>query len=153
MGVPFDYPDDWASEVQALLQAFHTARQKMQAEMDRIHRSAMPKAKPCTTSLRETKNKLRVIRPVHGGGSTLPHRAFTGRACDERTAGTSASMADMSVARSGHTSRQHAWRDELLKTGIRGKGGQMLKFAELEVLPGTTCLHASGHLDTASGWW
>lgn len=57
-------------------------------------------------------------------------------------------MADMSVARSGNTSRQHAWRDELLKAGIRGKSGQMLKFAELEVLPGTTCLHASGHLDT-----
>jgi adenine-specific DNA-methyltransferase len=52
----------------------------------------------------------------------------------------------MSVARSGNTSRQHTWRDELLKAGIRGKGGQMLKFAELEVLPGTTCLHASGHL-------
>jgi len=54
----------------------------------------------------------------------------------------------MSLARSGHTSRQHAWRDELLKTGIRGKGGQMLRFAELEVLPGTTCVHASGSLDT-----
>jgi len=52
----------------------------------------------------------------------------------------------MSVARSGNTSRQHTWRDELLKAGIRGKGGQMLKFAELEVLPGTACLHASGHL-------
>ena len=55
---------------------------------------------------------------------------------------------DASVARSGHTSRQHTWRDELLKTGIRGKGGQMLRFAELEVLPGTTCLHATGTLDS-----
>jgi len=62
--------------------------------------------------------------------------------------GLEPSLADMSVARSGNTSRQHAWRDELLKAGIRGKGGQMLKFAELEVLPGTTCLHASGHLDS-----
>ena len=56
--------------------------------------------------------------------------------------------ADMSVARSGNTSRQHTWRDELLKAGIRGKGGQMLKFAELEVLPGAVCLHATGHLDS-----
>ena len=54
----------------------------------------------------------------------------------------------MAVARTGITSRQHSWRDELLKAGIRGKGGQMLKFSELEVLPGTTCLHASGHLDS-----
>lgn len=57
-------------------------------------------------------------------------------------------FADMSVARSGNTSRQHAWRDELLRAGIRGKGGQMLRFAELEVLPGTPHLHASGHLDS-----
>ena len=66
----------------------------------------------------------------------------------EANLASSSALADMSVARSGNTSRQHTWRDELLKTGIRGKGGQMLKFAELEVLPGTTCLHASGHLDT-----
>nr|MBP7302837.1 site-specific DNA-methyltransferase [Brachymonas sp.] len=59
-----------------------------------------------------------------------------------------AELADNSLARSGHTSRQHAWRDELLKTGIRGKGGQMLRFAELEVLPSTAHLHASGNLDT-----
>ena len=51
-----------------------------------------------------------------------------------------------SIARSGETSRQQQWRDELLKTGIRGKGGQMLKFAEIEVMAGTTCLHATGTL-------
>jgi adenine-specific DNA-methyltransferase len=56
--------------------------------------------------------------------------------------------ADVTIARSGESSRQHQWRDELLKTGIRGKGGQMLKFAELETLPGTRYLHASGHLDS-----
>lgn len=32
--------------------------------------------------------------------------------------------------------------------GIRGKGGQMLKFAELETLPDTRYLHCSGHLDS-----
>ncbi len=56
--------------------------------------------------------------------------------------------ADVSIARSGESARQHSWRDELLKTGIRGKGGQMLKFASLETLPGTVCLHALGVLDT-----
>src|SRR3546814_7625260 len=50
--------------------------------------------------------------------------------------------ADASVARSGESLRQHTWRDELLKTGIRGKGGQMLKFAELETLPDTRHLHS-----------
>ena len=45
-----------------------------------------------------------------------------------------AQEADAAIARSGESQRQHSWRDELLKTGIRGKGGQMLKFAELEAL-------------------
>ena len=52
--------------------------------------------------------------------------------------------ADQSVARSGETLRQGDWRDELLKTGIRGKAGQRISFARLEPLPGTRYLHAEG---------
>ncbi len=54
--------------------------------------------------------------------------------------------ADLAIARSGESSRQHSWRDELMKTGIRGKGGQTLKFASLETLAGTQSLHCSGTL-------
>jgi adenine-specific DNA-methyltransferase len=54
--------------------------------------------------------------------------------------------ADAAIARSGESARQHQRRDELLKTGIRGKGGQMLQFAELETLPGTRHLQAGGTL-------
>jgi adenine-specific DNA-methyltransferase len=59
--------------------------------------------------------------------------------------------ADASIARTGESGRQHQWRDELLKTGIRGRGGQVLKFADLEPLPSDPSirhLHAVGHLDT-----
>ena len=56
--------------------------------------------------------------------------------------------ADVAIARAGESSRQHTWRDELEKTGIRGKGGQLLKFASLETLPGTVCVHATGTLDS-----
>ena len=52
--------------------------------------------------------------------------------------------ADESVARSGETLRQGEWRDELLKTGIRGKAGQRISFVRLEPLPGTRWLHAEG---------
>ncbi len=52
--------------------------------------------------------------------------------------------ADNSVARSGATVRQNDWRDELLKTGIRGKAGQHLAFSRLEPLPGGRWLHADG---------
>jgi adenine-specific DNA-methyltransferase len=52
--------------------------------------------------------------------------------------------ADASIARSGETLRQSEWRDELLRTGIRGKAGQRIRFARLEPLPGCRWLHADG---------
>jgi adenine-specific DNA-methyltransferase len=52
--------------------------------------------------------------------------------------------ADLSIARSGVTIRQDEWRDELARTGVRGKGGAKLEFARMEPLPGTRYLHAIG---------
>lgn len=52
--------------------------------------------------------------------------------------------ADTSVARSGETLRQAEWRDELLRAGIRGKHGQVIRFSRVEPLPGTRWLHAEG---------
>ena len=52
--------------------------------------------------------------------------------------------ADLSITRSGVTSRQDEWRDELARTGVRGKGGAKLEFARMEPLPGTRYLHAVG---------
>ena len=49
---------------------------------------------------------------------------------------------DGSIARSGETQRQSDWRDELFKTGIRGKGGQRIAFTRVEPLAGTHWLHA-----------
>jgi adenine-specific DNA-methyltransferase len=42
-----------------------------------------------------------------------------------------------SVARSGETSRQASWRDELLKTGVRATGGKKLEFVRVEPMGGT----------------
>lgn len=53
------------------------------------------------------------------------------------------------TARSGETFRQNEWRDELLRTGIRGKAKQAIQFARLEPLPGCRWLHADG--ETLSG--
>jgi len=50
--------------------------------------------------------------------------------------------ADESITRSGETLRQAEWRDELLKTGIRGKNGQYILFSRVEPLAGTRWLHA-----------
>ena len=57
--------------------------------------------------------------------------------------------ADESVARMGETQRQGDWRDELLKSGIRGKGGQHIGFSRVEALPGTRWLHADAETKEA----
>ncbi|MFZ0035487.1 MAG: site-specific DNA-methyltransferase [Sedimentisphaerales bacterium] len=49
---------------------------------------------------------------------------------------------DASIVRSGETKRQDEWRSELLKAGIRGKGGQKIEFSRVEALGGTRSLQA-----------
>jgi len=51
-------------------------------------------------------------------------------------------LLDTSIARSGPTLRHTEWRDELLKTGLRGKGGHHIDFSRVEPLAGTRWLHA-----------
>jgi adenine-specific DNA-methyltransferase len=50
--------------------------------------------------------------------------------------------ADASIARKGATLRHSEWRDELLKTGLRGKSGNQINFSRVEPLAGTRWLHA-----------
>lgn len=57
--------------------------------------------------------------------------------------------ADNSIARTGETARQDDWRAELLKTGVRTKGGEKLEFARVELIQGTRYLHAEA--ETADG--
>lgn len=53
-------------------------------------------------------------------------------------------ISDASVTRSGETLRQSEWRQELLKTGVRGKNGQYIKFSRIEPMSGTLYLQAEG---------
>lgn len=49
---------------------------------------------------------------------------------------------DTSIARTGETLRQSEWRDELLKSGVRAKGGNIIQFTRVEPLSGTKYLQA-----------
>lgn len=145
--VPLVYPEAWPqgkSPVRAGFEAFHLARQKMQAEMDRSI-AAQADSETLYDQPERDKAKLRITGPFTVEAVPFPTVLSL---AEHVTQASSGQEADLAIARSGATSRQHTWRDELFRTGIRGKGGQMLKFAELEVLPGTTCLHATGHLDS-----
>jgi adenine-specific DNA-methyltransferase len=136
--VPFDLPEGWPEAAKAPFEAFYKASQSMQRRMDQ---SIADHADQETLydKPRIDKNKLRITGPFSVEAVPAP----TVLSLDESLP---AEEADSTVARSGETSRQSLWRDELLKTGVRGKGGNMMRFAEFEVIPGTRFLHASGSL-------
>jgi adenine-specific DNA-methyltransferase len=52
------------------------------------------------------------------------------------------SGSDTSIARTGETHRQSEWRDELLRTGVRAKGGKIIQFTRVEPLSGTKFIQA-----------
>jgi adenine-specific DNA-methyltransferase len=138
--VPFDLPEDWPPAAAEPFKAFHSARHAMQSAMDA---SIEAHAEPETLYDKPEKDETRLR--ITGPFSVEAVPAPTVLSLDDSTPPVEA---DASVARSGETSRQALWRGELLKTGIRGKGGAMLKFTELEAIPGCKHLHASGSLET-----
>ncbi|MBK8337806.1 MAG: site-specific DNA-methyltransferase [Sterolibacteriaceae bacterium] len=138
--VPFEFPESWPDSARKAFDTFHDARQAMQRQMD-ASIAAHAESETLYDQPEKSKTKLRITGPF-----TVEAVPFaTVLALDEAL---QPQEADVAIARSGESARQHSWRDELLKTGIRGKGGQMLRFASLETLPGTACLQASGHLDS-----
>lgn len=50
--------------------------------------------------------------------------------------------ADISISRTGETLRQNEWKDELLRAGVRAKGGKLIEFTRVETLCGTKYLQA-----------
>ncbi len=153
--VPFDYPEDWPEVGRKPFDVFHAARQSMQKQMD-ASIAAHADQETLYDQPQAAKNKLRITGPFTVEAVPFPTvyalESLTPPSPQPLSQGERGYMmeADVTIARSGESSRQHQWRDELLKTGIRGKGGQMLKFAELETLPGTRYLHASGTLAESS---
>lgn len=142
--VPFDLPLVLAESLLEAFDAFHATRQAMQRQMDDSI-AAHANQEVLYDQPAIAKNKLRITGPFTVEAVPFP----SVQSLDEASG---PDQADASIARTGESGRQHQWRDELLKTGIRGKGGQMLKFADLEALPfdaDMANLHAVGHLDSS----
>ena len=140
--VPFDCPEDWIAAAKKAFEVFHAARQAMQKAIDRsIADNADQEILYDQPAI--AKDKLRIAGPFSVEAVPAPTVLALAEGAEQAQ---SVDAADITVARSGETNRQTTWRDELLRTGIRGKGGQKLEFADLETLPGTKYLHASGTL-------
>ncbi|WP_280553921.1 site-specific DNA-methyltransferase [Halomonas sp. 25-S5] len=134
--VPFDFPDEWPEAAKPLFEAFQNARQTMQRRMDEsIANHAGQEVLYDQPEV--SRDKLRITGPFTV--EAVPFATVLGLDEAEQP-----KEADVAVARSGATSRHAQWREELLKAGIRGKGGQHLKLMDLETLPGAKYLHAVG---------
>lgn len=136
--VPFDWPEAWPGAAKPAFAAFHAARQAMQRRMDESI-AAHADQETLYDKPHIDRSRLRVTGPFSVEAVPAP----TVLSLDDSLP---PAEADESIARTGETSRQSAWRDELLKTGVRAKGGAMLTFAEFETLPGLKHIHASGSL-------
>jgi adenine-specific DNA-methyltransferase len=138
--VPFDFPDGWPKTAEQPFWDFHAARQTMQVAIDQSIKDRAER-ETLYDKPEVDRSRLRITGPFSVEAVPAP----TVLSLEEQA---TSNDADVTVARSGETSRQAQWRDELIRTGIRAKGGAMLKFADLEAIPGVKYLHASGTLDS-----
>jgi adenine-specific DNA-methyltransferase len=139
--VPFEFPAAWneAGSRKAFAD-FRAAQIAMQNAMDRSI-AAHADQETLYDQPEVSKTRMRITGPFTVEAVPFPSVASLNEAESAQTA-----EADTSIARSGESLRQHSYRDELMKTGIRGKGGQMLKFASLETVPELRYIHATGTL-------
>lgn len=135
---PFEFPSKWSDAIRQAFNGFHAARQAMQKQID-FSIADHADQETLFDQPQLDKRKLRISGPF-----TVEDVPFPSVLALEQA--QQPAQADVAIARSGESSRQHQWRDELVKTGIRGKGGQMLKLGELETIPCLRYLHASGTL-------
>jgi len=136
--IPRDAPDDWPKEAKKLLADWWQLRRKRQEEID----AAIARHAPQETLYDQPfvdRKKVRVTGPFTVEAVPAPAVKSVDEILEDKP-----QPADASIARSGETLRQGEWRDELLRTGIRGKAGQHIRFARLEPLPGCRWLHADG---------
>jgi adenine-specific DNA-methyltransferase len=136
--VPFEFPADWPEAARTPFERFHQARRALRAAID----EAIARHAPQETLYDQPfvdRKKVRVTGPFTVEAVPAPAVKSVDEILEPKP-----EPADASIARSGETLRQEEWRDELLKTGIRGKNGQYIRFARLEPLPACRWLHAVG---------
>jgi adenine-specific DNA-methyltransferase len=123
------------------------------AMLETVAKNEPPKLETLWDHPRVDKNRVRVTGPFTVEAVPAP----TVRSLEDIDLGTSLAktqesladfrhtetpLLDASVARKGTTLRHTEWRDELLKTGLRGKSGHHIDFSRVEPLAGTRWLHA-----------
>lgn len=132
--IPFEWNKIWKDQSKAYFELFWKLKREMQQKMDESIQNRADQETLYDQPFID-KKKIRVSGP------------FTVEAVPSSTVKPlyeidQEQSVDESIVRSGETLRQSQWRDELFKTGIRGKSGQKIEFSRVETLSGTRWLHA-----------
>jgi len=121
--IPREAADSWPQEAVNTHAEWWTLRRKRQEEID----AAIARHAPQETLYDQPfvdKKKLRVSGPFTVEAVPAPAVKSPDEVLEPES-----QPSDLSIVRSGETLRQGEWRDELLRTGIRGKGGKNRFFA------------------------
>ena len=86
--------------------------------------------------------KARVTGPFTVEAVPAPYVKSLDKLEDDHTSGAVHESPDNSIARSGETSHQSEWRDELLRTGVRAKDGNRIEFTRVEPMEGAKYIQA-----------
>ncbi|HQG60403.1 MAG TPA: DNA methyltransferase [Caldisericia bacterium] len=135
--VPFELPQDWPKEAKEPFERFRRLKREMQSEMDASIARRADQETLYDQPLVD-KTKVRVTGPFTVEAVPAP----TVQPLDE-SAPNGQKELDSGLAREGESLRMKEWTDELLKTGIRGKSGQRIELASIELTP-YKHIHATG---------
>ena len=141
--IPREPEAAWPQEAQSLLADWWQLRRKRQGEID----AAIARHAPQETLYDQPfvdRKKVRVTGPFTVEAVPAPVVKSPAEILEASLPVYGEGWGGAEIARSGETLRQAEWRDELLRTGIRGKAGQYIRFARLEPLPGCRWIHAEG---------
>lgn len=134
--VPDEYPESWIDDGKDLFLRFHELESAMQLQINHAIASGAESVQLFNKPEIDRK-KLRITGPFTVEAVPSPMVV----SLDDDAPPLQVNQA---ISRSGESQRHHDWKDELIKTGIRGKNGQLLKLTDLETLPDVKYLHASG---------
>jgi len=135
--VPFELPKDWPKDTVEPFERFRKLKREMQAEMDTSIARRADQETLYDQPLVD-KTKVRVTGPFTVEAVPAP----TVQPLDETEPNEQKDL-DSGLAREGESLRMKEWTDELLKTGIRGKSGQRIELASIELTP-YKHIHATG---------
>jgi adenine-specific DNA-methyltransferase len=133
--VPFELPKDWPKAAEEPFVRFRRLKREMQAEMD----ASIAKRADQETLYDKPEIDMKKVRVT--GPFTVEAVPAPSVAPLEDAQALEIEL-DKSLARSGETLRHREWKDELLKTGIRGKQGQKIEFTSIETIPSLRNIHA-----------